>query len=248
MLEQRAKRIPIPGGTASLIALRSGGRTRGPPYKSLNSKLPSFRWSGAIFPPFSWVKEGAASVTDTGIAHQLQCFFNNEHMLPPCGRKASCLGRPHLLLLRSWACMPSLWPHGLQPARLLYPWYVLRKNTAVGCHFLLQGIFTTKASNPCLLHLLHCRWILDHWAVGELPLLRLGHFLKWKGAFNLSAGTAGVNWDYARQTGTGNVREKEDDLAFFRGSVLNCATPFCLLPARSFLQLPTLAILHLAQG
>ena len=101
MLEQRAKRIPIPGGTASLIALRSGGRTRGPPYKSLNSKLPSFRWSGAIFPPFSWVKEGAASVTDTGIAHQLQCFFNNEHMLPPCGRKASCLGRPHLLLLRS---------------------------------------------------------------------------------------------------------------------------------------------------
>ena len=73
-------------------------------------------------------------------------------------------------------------------------------------------------------------------------------FLKWKGAFNLSAGTAGVNWNYARQTGTGNVRGKEDHLGFFRGSVLNCATPLCLLPARSFLQLPMLAILHFSQG
>ena len=26
------------------------------------------------------------------------------------------------------------------------------KNTRVGCHSLLQGIFTTQGSNPCLLH------------------------------------------------------------------------------------------------
>ena len=25
----------------------------------------------------------------------------------------------------------------------------------MGCHFLLQGIFLTQGSNPCLLHLLH---------------------------------------------------------------------------------------------
>ena len=31
------------------------------------------------------------------------------------------------------------------------------KNTGVGCHFLLQGIFSTEESN---LGLLHCRWIL----------------------------------------------------------------------------------------
>ena len=31
------------------------------------------------------------------------------------------------------------------------------KNTGVGCHFLLQGIFPTQGSN---LRLLHCRWIL----------------------------------------------------------------------------------------
>ena len=29
-----------------------------------------------------------------------------------------------------------------------------------GCHFLLQGIFPTQGSNPCLLHLLHCRRVL----------------------------------------------------------------------------------------
>ena len=33
------------------------------------------------------------------------------------------------------------------------------KNTRVGCHFLLQGIFPTQGSNP---HLLHCRQIPYH--------------------------------------------------------------------------------------
>ena len=32
----------------------------------------------------------------------------------------------------------ALWPHGLQPARLLCPWDFPGKNTGVGCHFLLQ--------------------------------------------------------------------------------------------------------------
>ena len=34
------------------------------------------------------------------------------------------------------------------------------KNTGMGCHFLLQGIFPTQGSNPRFLWLLHCRWIL----------------------------------------------------------------------------------------
>ena len=38
-----------------------------------------------------------------------------------------------------------------------------RQNTAVGCHFLLQGIFPTQGLNLCLIHLLHCQ-------VGSLPL------------------------------------------------------------------------------
>ena len=46
----------------------------------------------------------------------------------------------------------SLQPHGLQSARLLWPWNSLGKNTGVGCHFLLQGIFPTQEPNLGLLH------------------------------------------------------------------------------------------------
>ena len=48
-----------------------------------------------------------------------------------------------------------LQPHGLQPARLLCQWDFPGKNTGVGCHFFLQGIFLTQGSNPHLLCLLH---------------------------------------------------------------------------------------------
>ena len=48
-------------------------------------------------------------------------------------------------------------------ARLLCPWDSPGKNTGVGCHFLLQGIFLTQGLNLNLLHLLH-------WQVGSLPL------------------------------------------------------------------------------
>ena len=41
------------------------------------------------------------------------------------------------------------------------------KNTGVDCHTLLQGIFPTQGSNPCLLHLLH-------WQVCSLPLVPPG--------------------------------------------------------------------------
>ena len=63
----------------------------------------------------------------------------------------------------------SLRPYGLQPTRLLCLWAFSGKNTGVGCHFLLQGIFSTQGSNPRLLGLLHCRQILLCWAIGEAP-------------------------------------------------------------------------------
>ena len=53
----------------------------------------------------------------------------------------------------------SLQPHGLQPARLLCPCHSPGKNTGVGCHALLQGVFPTQGSNPGLLD---CRQILYH--------------------------------------------------------------------------------------
>ena len=60
----------------------------------------------------------------------------------------------------------SLWPYGFKPTRLLSPWDSPGKNTGVGSHSLLQRIFTTQGSNPCLLCLLH-------WYVGSLRLKHL---------------------------------------------------------------------------
>ena len=45
----------------------------------------------------------------------------------------------------------SFQSHGLYPTRL-HPWDFPGKNTGVGCHFLLQGIFPTQGSNPGLPH------------------------------------------------------------------------------------------------
>ena len=49
---------------------------------------------------------------------------------------------------------PGSFVHGIFPS----------ENTGVGCCFLLQGIFPTQGSNPCLLH----------WQVNTLPLSHLG--------------------------------------------------------------------------
>ena len=48
------------------------------------------------------------------------------------------------------------------------PWDFPGKNTRVGCHALLQGIFLMQGLNPHLLRLLH-------WQVGSLPLASPGN-------------------------------------------------------------------------
>ena len=63
-----------------------------------------------------------------------------------------------------WLCAT---PWTVQPSRLLCPWDSPGKNTGVGCHALLQGIFLTLGSNLQLLQLLHCRQVLYHWATRE---------------------------------------------------------------------------------
>ena len=51
--------------------------------------------------------------------------------------------------------------------RFLCPWDFPGKNTGVGCHFLLQGIFLTQGLNLGLLYLLH-------WQVDSLQLRDMG--------------------------------------------------------------------------
>ena len=66
----------------------------------------------------------------------------------------------------------SLWPHGLQPARLLCPSDFPGKNTGVHCHFLLQGIFPTRdwTCVSCIAgSLLHRKQIHYHWGTREAP-------------------------------------------------------------------------------
>ena len=57
--------------------------------------------------------------------------------------------------------LPGSSVHGIFPG----------KNTGAGCHFLLQGNFTTHGLNLCLLDLLH-------WQVEFLPLHHLGSPLR----------------------------------------------------------------------
>ena len=54
------------------------------------------------------------------------------------------------------------------PPACLPPWNFPHKNTGVGCHFLLQGIFPTQELNSPLLH----------WQMDSLPL---GHLVQREG-------------------------------------------------------------------
>ena len=67
----------------------------------------------------------------------------------------------------------TLPPYDLYPSRLLCSWTFLRKNTGVGCHFLLKGIFLTQGLNPHLLHLLY--WQVDALSLCQLRSLSFGH-------------------------------------------------------------------------
>ena len=69
------------------------------------------------------------------------------------------------LFLTPWSSRGPLGPHDpIDPSRLLCPWDFPGKNTGVGCHFFLQGIFLTQGLNLYLLH----------WQMDSLPLSHQG--------------------------------------------------------------------------
>ena len=63
------------------------------------------------------------------------------------------------------SCPTLLQRHGLQLAKLLCPWDSPGKNTGVGCHALLQGIFPTQGIEP----------MPPVWQAGSLQLSHQGH-------------------------------------------------------------------------
>ena len=65
------------------------------------------------------------------------CSFIDFHLAPLCCCKLASV------------VSDSVWPHGLQPTRLLRPWDSPRKNTGVGCHFLLQALLWQLPNLTC---------------------------------------------------------------------------------------------------
>ena len=88
-------------------------------------------------------------VSEPSASSKLALLF---HYLSPSAALSVCLSLSHSLPLYSMRvcsvaqCCPTAW--------LLCPGDFPGKNTVVGCHFLLQGVFPTQGLNPGLLLLL----------------------------------------------------------------------------------------------
>ena len=134
----------------------------------------SLLWFERIVNPWSWKAIGNGSGQRWVLS---ACGFNRVPtmgcviLIAQAGSKAGMEEEGDTLVKALYACMcvqlvmsDSLWPPGLYPARLLCPWDSPGKNTGVGCHSLLQGIFPIQGSNSCHLH-----WLAD-----SSPLNHLG--------------------------------------------------------------------------
>ena len=83
----------------------------------------------------------------------------------------------HPTLLLGWAVLSrsvrsnSLWPYVLQPTRLICRWDFPEKNTGVGVHFLLRGIFPTQGLNFRSQRLLHWQVVSSLLSHLRSPLL-----------------------------------------------------------------------------
>ena len=88
----------------------------------------------------------------------------------------------------------SSWSHELQPTRLLCPWDFLGKNTGVGCHALLQGIFSTQGLNLALL-------LCTLWATRESHRYKHHRYKHKSTNYNLSKWSRSVLLDPLRPHG-----------------------------------------------
>ena len=103
-------------------------------------------------PASAWLESGCGDGVEVALAHSYGvwlklCVSSSVYL---CAQLCRTLVTP-------WTVATSL----------LCPRDFPGKNTRVGCHFLLQGIFPTQESNPHLLGLLHWRQILYHCAIWE---------------------------------------------------------------------------------
>ena len=110
-------------------------------------------WSGLSFPPPGALPNPKSEPTSLAVLGLAGRFFTIESP-----------GKPLVSLKWSEVTQSRLTICDPMDTRLLCPWDSPSKNTGVGCHFLLQGIFLTQGSN------LH----LQHWHTDSLLLHHLG--------------------------------------------------------------------------
>ena len=114
-------------------------------------------------------------INNSNLSYSLWKYLHLSKQFEQDGVSFSCLTTLALHLvwhilsycLVTQSCLTLLWPHGLQPSRLLCSREFPGKNTGVDCHFLLQGVFSTQGWK---LHLLH-------WPAASLPLSPPGNGL-----------------------------------------------------------------------
>ena len=121
-----------------------------------NVGLFSYTWKHELYK--NCMKTRLSMVTRiTKLLHLLPVFTLEQFFLI-CH---SCFTHCCCLVTKLCLALMTPWTAG---HRHLCPWYYLGKNTGVGCHFLLQGIFVVQGSN---LHFLH-------WQADSLPLSHEG--------------------------------------------------------------------------
>ena len=88
-------------------------------------------------------------------------------------------------------------------------WNSPGKNTGVGSHFLLQGIFPTQGSNPGLLH---CKQILYHLSHQGSPPSNLEGLIPPRSSMNLIMHITSPNAFLTPRNGTGGIWSKKQYL------------------------------------
>ena len=101
---------------------------------------------------------------------------------PGLGDEA-CHPLPQMLYWKEWHLCPKVLvaqscptlcgPMDCSPP-VSSPWDSPGKNTGVGCHALLQGIFQTQESNPGLLHCRQILYRLNHQGSPKEAILKMG--------------------------------------------------------------------------
>ena len=120
----------------------------------------TFKWS--LHVPIGYYSPRTSRWDTENAEEYSNCFIlkNSIYMFYKLLVKVKLLSRVRLFAT-PWTVARQA-PLSMGFARLLCPWDSPGKNTGMGCHFLLQGIFPTQESNPGLLHCRQTLYPLSH--------------------------------------------------------------------------------------